>query len=227
MLFTTIPTEQTTAVTDLVLAGVALACLIALRRVRHVARWKVDVWSWVVGLVAIAALLGTVAHGFQLDERLQDLIWQPIFLALGLAVGLFVVAAVVDWRGGSAARSVLPLMLIVGVAFFALTRFVRGTFLVFVLYEAVAMLFALGVYGALTARRQLSGAAWVSAGIVLNMIGAAIQATESVTISVGVPFDHNGVFHLVQMVAVVVLTVGIRRGIGDEKRETGDGKRET
>jgi len=220
MPFTTIPTEQTTAITDLVLAAVSLACLRILRGVRSSAPWKVDVWSWVLGLVAIAALLGTVAHGFQLDERLQDLIWQPIFLGLGLAIGLFVVAAVLDWRGVSAARKVLPIMLVVGVAFFALTRIVRGTFLVFVLYEAVAMLFALGLYGVLAARRRLSGAALVSVGIVLNMVGAAIQATESVTITLGVPFDHNGVFHLVQMVAVVVLTMGIRRGIKDVKGET-------
>ena len=224
MPFTTIPTEQTTAITDLVLAVVSLACLRVLRGVRSSSPWKVDVWSWVLGLVAIAALLGTVAHGLQLDERLQDLIWQPIFLGLGLAIGLFVVAAVVDWRGISAARKVLPIMLVVGVAFFALTRVVRGTFLVFVLYEAIAMLFALGVYGVLAARGRLSGAALVSVGIVLNMVGAAIQATESVTITLGVPFDHNGVFHLVQMVAVVVLTVGIRRGIRDVMDVKRDGR---
>jgi hypothetical protein len=28
-----------------------------------------------------------------------------------------------------------------------------------------------------------------------------------------VPFDHNGVFHLVQMVALVVLTIGLLRGM--------------
>jgi hypothetical protein len=33
-----------------------------------------------------------------------------------------------------------------------------------------------------------------------------------------VPLDHNGVFHLVQIVAVVVLTVGLRRGLAATAR---------
>jgi hypothetical protein len=215
MTFTTVATDQTTAITDLVLAAVSVACLMALRHFRDSARWKVDVWSWVLGLVALAAILGTVAHGMELGERVEELLWQPLFLALGLAVGLFVVAAVVDWRGVDAARKVLPVMLVVGVAFFALTRVIQGTFLIFVLYEAVAMLFALAVYGVLALQKRLEAAALVTLRIVLNIVAAGIQASETVHFTLGVPFDHNGVFHLVQTVAVVVLTVGIRIGIRD------------
>jgi hypothetical protein len=38
----------------------------------------------------------------------------------------------------------------------------------------------------------------------LNLVAAAVQASD-VTIRLIVPFDHNGVFHLVQLVAIAAL----------------------
>ncbi len=180
-----------------------------LRRWRERDRWKVTVWSWVFGLLAIAGLLGAVAHGLALSEGVRDLLWQPLFLSLGLVVALFVVGAVYDWRGRAAARRILPFMVVVGVAFYGITLILSGGFLVFVLYEAAAMLFALAAYLALAARRRLAGAGWMAAGIALNIVAAAIQATGAVSVTLIWPFDHNGVFHLVQIVAIVVLMHGL------------------
>jgi hypothetical protein len=94
-----------------------------------------------------------------------------------------------------------------------LTRVVAGTFLVFVVYEAVAMLFALVLYATLAIRRTLPGAATIAVAIVLNIVAAGVQASGSVAVTVVVPFDHNGVFHVAQTVAVVVLYVGLARGL--------------
>ena len=52
-------------------------------------------------------------------------------------------------------------------------------------------------------------------GIALNIVAAAIQATGSVRFTLVVPFDHNGVFHLVQMAAIVVLVAGVAKGLED------------
>jgi len=213
MPFTSVPTEQTTALTDAMLVMLAIGCLASLRRDRDRDSWKVDLWSWVLGLLALAAGLGAVAHGFEMGEGLRTLLWQPLFLSLGLVVALFVVAAIHDWKGRAPSRRALPVMLAVGVAFFAVTRVVSGSFLVFVAYEAVAMVFALVVYVTLAARQRLPAAGIVALAIVLNIIAAGIQASGTVHLTLGVPFDHNGVFHLVQMVAVVVLVAGLRRGL--------------
>jgi hypothetical protein len=177
--------------------------------------WKVGLWSWVFGLLAVAAGLGTVVHGLEMSDELRDLLWQPLFLSLGLIVGLFVVAAVYDWKGRSASQRVLPVMIGVGVGFFALTRIVNGTFLVFVVYEAAAMVFALTLYGMLAAGKRLKGAGIVALAIVLNIIAAGIQASGSVAVTIGVPFDHNGVFHVVQTVAVVVVVLGVQQGLSE------------
>ena len=59
---------------------------------------------------------------------------------------------------------------------------------------------------------RLPGAGIVAGAIVLNLVATAVQASD-VTIHVIVPFDNNGVFHLVQLVAIVTLAYGLRVGL--------------
>jgi hypothetical protein len=206
-------TELTTAATDGVIALVALACIALLQRYRREARYRVGLWTWVFGLLSFASLLGAIAHGLDLSAAARSWIWRPLFLSLGFVVALFVVGAVFDYKGERLARKSLAPMLGLGLVFFVITEVVSGAFLVFVAYEAAAMLAALGMYTSLAARQQLAGAGIVAAGIALNILAAALQASGSVALTLLVPFDHNGVFHLVQTVAIAVLAGGLVRGM--------------
>jgi hypothetical protein len=210
-------TEQTTAVTDAILGLLAAAGLPLLLRYRDRNRWKVGIWSCVLLTLVVVSLLGAVAHGLELSEVVRELIWRPLYLLLGLLVALFVVAAVCDWRGRRTASRLLPLAAVVAAAFFLFTQIVQGTFLVFVIYEAVAMLLALGIYVHLAVRHRRDGAALIALAIVLNIIAAAIQSSPSISLTLIWQFDHNGVFHLVQMVAVVVLMLGLRNSLASGK----------
>jgi len=209
MAFNPIVTELTTAATDAVLAVLALVCIRWLAARRTADPEKVTLWVLVLALLAVASALGAVAHGFDLSADALWLLWQPLFLSLGLVVALFVVAAVYDAFGAAAARRLLIPALVVGGAFYLLTLVFPGTFLVFVLYEAVAMLVALALYFRLALRDGEKWAWLMVLGIALNIVAAAIQASGTVRLDLGVPFDHNGVFHLVQMVAIVVLMAGV------------------
>jgi len=80
----------------------------------------------------------------------------------------------------------------------------------FVVYEAVALASALGVYLWLASVRRLPGAGAIATGIALTLMAAAVQVSD-VSLHVVVPFDHNGLFHLVQIVALLVLASGLRR----------------
>ncbi len=206
-------TELTTAGTDAAIAVISLGCLLVLSRYRSEHRWRVGIWSWIFGLLAVASVLGAIAHGLELTSTTQEWLWRPLFLSLGLVVALFVVGGVFDFKGKPAARISLIPMLGLALGFFAVTQIASGTFLIFVAYEAVAMLAVLGMYLLLALKGQLRGAAVIATGIVLNIVAAGIQASETVSLTIGVPFDHNGVFHLVQIVALVVLTLGLVRGM--------------
>lgn len=218
MAFNPIVTELTTAATDAVLAVLALVCIRWLAARRSADPEKVTLWVLVLALLAVASALGAVAHGFDLSPNTLWLLWQPLFLSLGLVVALFVVAAVYDGFGAAAARRLLMPALVVGGAFYLLTLLFPGTFMVFVLYEAVAMLVALALYVRLAIRDGAKWAWLMVLGIGLNIVAAAIQASGTVRLDLGVPFDHNGVFHLVQMVAIVVLVLGVGASLDSSGR---------
>lgn len=213
MAWNPVPTELTTAATDALLAILCVIALVLIRRQRPVDPWKVGLWSWLLGLLALASVLGAVAHGLELTDRLRDLLWQPLYLCLGLVVGLFTVAAIRDRLGEPAARRALPWMIVLGFGFFAITRIGSETFLVFIAYEAFAMLAALVLYLDAAIRPRVPGAALMAVGVTLNLLAAAVQQSSVALELGGVPLDHNGVFHVVQMVAVVVLTAGVLRGL--------------
>ena len=208
-----VPTELTTAATDAVLAVLAIACVRWLAVRRSADPDKVTLWILVLALLAVASILGAVAHGLALSPGLVYLLWQPLFLSLGLVVALFVVAAVYDGFGPRAARRLLIPALVVGAAFYLVTLVFPGTFLVFVLYEAVGMLAALALYGRLAIRTGQRWAWLMVSGVSLNILAAGIQATETVRVNLVIPLDHNGVFHLVQMVAIVVLVAGVGQSL--------------
>ncbi|MCL7957468.1 MAG: hypothetical protein M8860_07090 [marine benthic group bacterium] len=206
-------TELTTAATDAVLAILSMVALVAVRRRRPADPWKADLWSWMLGLLAAASLLGAIAHGFALTEGTTDLLWQPLYLSLGLVVALFLVGAIRDDFGEPAARRALPWMIGIGIGFFLVTRLVSGSFLVFVAYEGVAMLAALALFADAAIRKGVSGAGLMTLGVGLNLAAAAVQQSSAQVSIAGIPFDNNGLFHLVQMVALIVLTAGVLRGL--------------
>jgi hypothetical protein len=213
--FIDIPTEQTCALTDVLLAIVALACLLYLARGGARASttgvaFRTRIWTATLSLLAFAAAMGAVAHGFQMSPRLNRALWMPLNLALGLVIAIFVVGVVLDQWGEPAARRVLPILLGVGVLFFGVTVVIPGSFVVFILYEAVAMLFALAVYIWVAARGTLPGAWWMVAGVAITILAAVIQTQRGLLVTLIWPCDNNGLFHLVQIAGLLALTVGLR-----------------
>ncbi|MBU4317589.1 MAG: hypothetical protein KKF30_09970 [Proteobacteria bacterium] len=206
------PTELTTSATDAILALECILMLVYLRRSPRENSLKIGLWTWVFGLLAFASLLGTLAHGLVMTVSLKEALWKPLYLSLGLVVSLFLTGVFLDWKGRDTAKRILPWSIGMGVLFFGLTEVFNGAFLVFVIYEAVVMLTALGVYSFLGATRRLKGAGIVALAVFLNILAAGIQAS-SVSLTLVVPFDHNGVFHLVQMAGVAALAMGLRRGL--------------
>jgi hypothetical protein len=208
-------TELTTAATD---AALGLLCLVVLLRLVAIpvnATWKRALWCWVFGLLGLASLLGTVVHGFELSESVLQILWRPLYLSLGLTVALFLVGGIRDWRGEAAARAVLPWAIGLGAGFFALTQLLGGAFLIFVVYEAAAMMATLAMYVFLSTTGRLAGSGMISLGIGLSIVAAAVQAS-ALSVRLIVSFDHNGLFHLVQLTAIAALANGLRRGLENE-----------
>ena len=180
MQFIDSPTEQTTAATDFILFLLSFwAALTIRKRGKGSNPKKANIWMWVFVLLSIAAIFGAIAHGFQMEEKINYLLWQPLNLALGLSVSLFAVGALLDLAKGKLSKAVAPGFLALGVIFYFITVFIPGSFLVFILYEAVVMIFALVAYSNMSVKRKLSGGWWMVGGILITILAAAIQASNA------------------------------------------------
>lgn len=211
-MFTRIETELTTAATDAVLGLLCAGLALRLTAISVPAPWKRNVWIGALVCMAVGSLLGAVVHGFTMSDSTKNTLWKPLYLSLGLAVALVVVAASSDWSGEATARRVLPWAIAAAVVFFAASQWLGGAFLIFLIYEGVATLTALAIYTTLAVRGGLPGASLIAAGLALTLVAALVQAS-SLSARMVVNFDHNGLFHLVQIVAIIVMTGGVRASL--------------
>jgi hypothetical protein len=212
MEYTKNPAEQTTATTDLILAAVSLVGIICLQwgPVSASEFVRLTVWSAAVGLIGLAAALGAAAHGLILKQRLHRRVWRILNAALAMAVALFVVGVVIDLWGVPASYLALPLMLLTGLGFYVLTSFIPGIFFVFIVYEGLALAFALGAYVFLSLRGELAGAGLMAAGILVSIVAAVVQSRKSISFTLIWHFDHNGIYHLIQIIGLIFLVVGLK-----------------
>lgn len=204
------PRERTTAATDALIALMAARYAWQLRQLRSAAPLKAALWAASFAGLGVAGSLGAVVHGLQLSERSRAALWRPLNLCLGVVVALFAAGAVYDAWGPKAARRALPALILGALGFYAASQRLSRGFLVFIVYEAVVMLFALAAYVRLARGGRLEGANLMAAGILLSIIAAAIQASPLDLEVAGIPFDHNGLFHLVQMAGLPLIAAGLR-----------------
>ncbi len=206
------PTELTTSATDALLAIECVLIIAWLLGTGTPDHWRKRLWCWFFGFFAIASFLGAAAHGLEMPEPIREALWKPLYLSLGIAVALFAVGAIADGRGQGVAKRLVPWSIGAGAAFLGLTELLAGAFIVFVVYQAAALAGALAVYTFLAATGRLKGAAVIALGILLSLAAAVAQASD-VSFHILFPFDHNGAFHLLQMVSTATLAVGLRLGM--------------
>jgi len=206
-----IPTEQTTAATDVLLAIIAFIVTLKVYKAgKEVDMKKARIWVWAFGLLTLASAIGVIAHGFQMSKTTNFILWQPLNLSLGIAIGLFVAGVVYDFRNFSLPKTLIPVLLFCAIVFFVVTVILPNAFIVFIIYEAIAMLFAFIVYTILASRKKIKGAGLMAAGILVTIIAAAIQAIESIKVTLIWEFDHNSFFHIIQMIGLIILLKGLQ-----------------
>jgi hypothetical protein len=211
MQFTSDPYEQTTAATDAVLAVAALSCAYRIHRHRSGPSLSSGIWISAFSLLAGAGSLGAVAHGLELTPPARNAVWRPLNLCLGLMIAAFGAGATAAGWGEPAARRSLPPFLIVGGSFPLLSERISRGFLAFIAYEALGLLYALAIFTHLALARRRPGSWLMVAGIIVTIAAAAVQ-TSRLRVRLGsFVFDHNGVFHLIQIAGLPILCVGVQR----------------
>jgi hypothetical protein len=212
-------TERTTAATDAALGLLSLAGALYLTRAVPPSFAR-RVWQAALLGLSLASGLGAVAHGLVMSDALREALWQPLYLLLGITMALFVVGAADAWRGEVTAKRLLLPLLGVALVFYGVTRAARGNFLVFVLFEAAALIFSLVVYLRLVYLRTRRGAGLIALAMVVSLLAGVVQASGPISVRLVWTFDHNGLFHLLELLGVTLLLLGLRLLLGGSDLET-------
>lgn len=192
--------EPVTLLTDYLLAG--WTAWLGWR----VARERRTLWSAALLAMAAAALLGGTWHGFQqrMPDLAQVILWKATMACIGM-VSLFLLSA--------SARDFLPriwanrVVVLAGIEFLLFLVWIMGhdTFIVAV----IDYLPSLVLCGAMAffARHRHHGAPWIIAAILLILLGTSLQ---QLGISIHNNFNHNDLYHCIQIVANTLLARGAR-----------------
>lgn len=202
------PTELTTAATDFVLAIEAAICF-ALLHLSRIRSFRSRLWLALFATFALSALLGAVAHAIRMPQAINGLLWHPLYFLLGLVLTLLALIGLYDRFGELAARRWLPRLLPLPALVAVVTWLGGGAFVWFVLFEGAVMLFAIALYLGLVIRRT-PGAGLILAGLAISIVAAIVQAAGPYTVEMFWLFDHNGIFHLVQMPGLLCFYLGAR-----------------
>ena len=208
-MFVESPTEQTTAITDLFLSLQSIVAIWILNRSLVKRSVWTDLWTCLYGLLSAASLLGAISHGLKTTATINTSLWVVIYLALGILMALFLIAAVTLHWSPVLGKRCLPYGMVIAFAFFLITQIWSNSFLLFVIYEAISMLLALILYLSCFCTRRETGAGFLAAGIVVGIIAAAIDAQSTLRFNFIWEFNNHGLFHLVQMISLLLLTVGV------------------
>jgi len=209
MTFTPVIAEQTTAATDLALGMMALVLFARLRKLPAVDLLKRRYWSWMFGFLGIASFLGTIVHGLELPVQLHKAIWHILYLSLGMTVAFFAIGAMHELLGGKISRRLMPWILATALLFYLITVIIPGSFLVFTVYEAIALSGALGIYLYLSFRKQYLSYYIMVIGIAISILAAVVQALGKAHLTLVWEFNHNGIFHLIQLTGAIFVYLSL------------------
>ncbi len=189
-----------------VLAGVLAVALFRLGRVER--QNSVRLWAAALGATALAAAFGGTFHGLTLilGDLAQTVLWKATVYSTGLASFFLLSAAIVASVAGQFRRSLLA-MAALKLAIYALWMATHDDFR-YVVYDYAPTL--VGVLILQLAAARVGGAAsarWIVSGILLSFAAAGIQRTG---LALHEHFNHNDLYHIVQMAAVYLLYRGGR-----------------
>ena len=156
--------------------------------------------------MAVGALAGGTSHGFAnyLGDLGQTITWKLTVYAIG-AASVCLASAAIHAHFSGPIRRVLLVVVLIKFIVYAVWMVNHDDFEYVINDYAPTMAFVLILEGWGLITRRATSAPWIIAGIVISFIGAAIQQNE---IALHQHFNHNDLYHVIQMVGLYLLYRG-------------------
>ncbi len=197
--------EPVTLITDYALGAVSAALGWRLYRTAGEERAR-KCWALAFAAAAASALLGGTHHGFAtlMSPAAYALSWKVTVLAVGV-FSFAIVAGSVIATTRDAGRTALLAFAAAQLAAYTGWMLFHDEYRYVVLDTAVAMSVLLLLHGWSAASRGDAASHWVLAGIAVSATAAAIQFFR---IAPYEHFNHNDLYHVLQLAAMVLLYKG-------------------
>ena len=189
--------EPMTMVTDLVLAAACVVFSISLWRAAF------RPWSLAFAFTALGTLTGALYHGIgpQLHPRVDAALWKATVYSVGLASFFLLTGAAVASTSGRTRRAV-GLFALAKFCLFATWMIMHDDFTWVILDYGTSMLVIAALFAAVW---RLPASRRVIASVVVAIVAAVIQQAR---ISITPQFDHNALYHVVQLYSLWLLYRG-------------------
>jgi len=198
--------EPMTMITDYLLCGLAAVLGLRLWRMgRASGETTVLLWGGSFLTTAAAAFVGGTSHGFaaMLGSAGQTALWKLTMWSIGLTTFQLLAATAYAAFAGTTRRVVVGLAALQLVVF-AVWMISHDAFIWAIADYLPAVLVVLALQLRLYLRHR-PGTGWLLAGLLTTLAGAAIQASG---FALHPSFNHNDLYHVIQMVATVMLYRG-------------------
>ena len=200
-------TEPMTMTTDYVMG--ALAFVLAMRLLADAAaggQLSARLWAAAFLMTAVAAFVGGTYHGFiqAMPAGTGRALWKITLVATGVGSACLLAAAVVAATAGPL-RSTLIAVVIVKFLVYAWTIAGKDQFVLVLADYATAMLAVVLAAWFLRPTGLTPAAWWITAGAAVAVAAGLIQWAR---VAPHVHFNHNDLFHVVQMASLYLLYRG-------------------
>ena len=199
--------EPSTLITDYILAVLtALLARLLLREAMREHRKSVRLWGLAFVALAIGSAVGGTYHGFSayMDDTIRAAAWKITAYFIGIFSLGMLSGSVVGCFAGTARAA----LLLVSIAIFATYGVWMATHddFQYVIYDTASAMVgvaALHLYTGCTRRDPSSP--WIIAAVLVSVFAAAVQYSG---IDVHRNFNHNDLYHLIQMLAMYLFYRG-------------------
>lgn len=191
--------------TDYAMGALASVWAVSLLRAgRRRRQSSVRLWGMAFGAISLSAFAGGTVHGFALvlGDAARTSLWAAVLGSIGMA-SLFLVAGAIytvaadrttriRWTGAA------------GLALAGYAAWIIGRqdfkYIVYGYAAALGAVWLLHIYKA--ARQGSEGLAWITTGVLVSGAAAAVQISR---LSLHPKFNHNDLYHIVQIAALYFL----------------------
>jgi hypothetical protein len=164
-------------------------------------------WGLAFFALAVTAFLGGTFHGFQVSWA-----WKPTVLAVGIASFGMLAGSAYTTTSGNAHRALLAAAALKLVLYE--TWMIGHDDFVFVVADTASAMLAVAALHLLALDNPATR--WILGGVAVSLIAAGIQAGK---LALHEHFNHNDLYHVVQIAAMALYYAGARRMTDFSRRE--------